>query len=212
MPFSATGSFARAVLRHWWGFVVTGGLGALVAFLGTVTETHVPQWLWVTIIAAGLFYASYRAFTDMRTERDEAVAARVRAEAESQRKLNVRSIRDTLGRFLADGEALMERIEESVKTRTRPASRSGLSVAFMDTEYYSDKDWSHEAGEWIAAVEGYLHAELGSGYVERFRSAAGISPVGHTRFNYEQHLDGILTNLSYRLTRIEQFMQELPSA
>jgi hypothetical protein len=81
----------------------------------------------------------------------------------------------------------------------------------MEAEYYSDKDWSVEANDWIASVEEYLLRELGSGYVDRFRSTAGMSPSGHLRFNYERRLDEILTDLSYRLARIEQFMNELPA-
>jgi hypothetical protein len=206
----AIAAFGRAVVGHWLGFVVTGGVGALAVFVATQLGTNVPSWLWAVVVSAGVVFACYKAFADVRAERDGAFAAKAAAESALERKVELGTIRDALGRFLADGEALTQRIEETVLNRPMWQGVQGSSY-FMTTEHYSPRDWEPEAREWSLAVESYIRDHLGNGYVDRFRSTAGMSPIGHARLNYERILERVLTDLSYRMARIEQFMKELPN-
>jgi hypothetical protein len=200
-------AFLRAVLGHWLGFVITGGVGAVVTFVAELRGKSVPGWLWVVLAAVGLMYGCYKAFDDIRVERDKAVSAREAAELALTRKVEARSIQDTLGRFLEEGEALGDRIEASVLQRPMWHNLGDRAYTAM-TETYSTKDWRPEVEQWSATVEAYLRIVLGAGYVNRFRSTAGLSPVGHVRFNYEEGLADVLGDLSFRITRIEQFMKE----
>jgi hypothetical protein len=68
-------------------------------------------------------------------------------------------------------------------------------------------DVFNETDQWSARAEQFLDAELGSGYVERFRNASGIPLV--TWSNIDAKHNSYAQGVSNRLTRLQQFSAEL---
>ncbi len=60
--------YIKALGRHWGAFVVTGGPGALLAFIATAAGLTVPWWAWIVLVATGFFVASWRAYDEVRFE------------------------------------------------------------------------------------------------------------------------------------------------
>jgi hypothetical protein len=62
--------YLRAVLRHWW-WLVLSAVG-VVGDVGTVygQSLSIPRWGWLACAAIGVVLAQFRAWDDMRAERD----------------------------------------------------------------------------------------------------------------------------------------------
>jgi hypothetical protein len=89
--------FALKVGQHWYAVVIGvigGGLGVAASVAAAVKPKAppvvVPLWIWVPILAVGVLVAVFRAFHDMRMERDSALA-------EVRRRFEVMGLTTSLG-------------------------------------------------------------------------------------------------------------------
>ena len=70
--------FCSRVVRHVYSFgvgVVGGVLGVISAVYSDVrpkAPTLIPLWVWLSLLSGGFLVATFRAFNDVRVERDEA--------------------------------------------------------------------------------------------------------------------------------------------
>jgi hypothetical protein len=62
--------YLRAVVNHavaFWWFVLSGALGVVTLFW----KVAIPSWAWWLLAGAGLTFAQYRAYLDIKREHDE---------------------------------------------------------------------------------------------------------------------------------------------
>jgi hypothetical protein len=93
-----------------------------------------------------------------------------------------KAIREKLGAFIEEGNALKERC-----TTSPPI-------------------WD-QANEWAARVEKYLDAELGHAYVIRDRDGSGALPLS---FSSNSDLQNLCYSLHVRIIRLGEFFQQFP--
>src|SRR6266566_7220972 len=102
--------YIKALGRHWGAFVVTGGPGALLAFIATAAGLTVPWWAWIVLVATGFFVASWRAYDEVRFEQVTLRAELDRVGSSRDDSAHRKEVRDQVARFLADGEKLYHQI------------------------------------------------------------------------------------------------------
>ncbi len=118
---------------------------------------------------------------DLRSRQQRLLDQQAASEKERKRK---REIREKLGDFLARGQQLMGQCAN---------------------EHVSAPD--AEADKWAGEVEHYLQKELGSEYVARFRSGAGM-PLSATSIQDQAHRN-LWSGLNVRVYRLDQFLSDL---
>jgi hypothetical protein len=106
---------------------------------------------------------------------------------------------------------LQQRFEDKAK-RERLVNELGRLIGegqALDRRCHNEKDAppEHEAEEWAKRTEELLKANLGDGYVNRFRSGAGL-PLSVTTIQSQAH-STLSGGIRIRLARLEQFSQEL---
>ena len=99
--------YLSACFRH-WGPLLTGGIALVLSLvLERVFKEQPPQWLWVTIIIASFFIASFLAWREMKQDKD-ALAAKF--DSREKRKL----IREELGKFMSEGTGIQVQCETRI--------------------------------------------------------------------------------------------------
>ena len=172
-------NFVRAVFARWFT-AMSGPLSVPLAIAALyVTNDLAKALLGITAIVCVVF-ASYWTW---RLER-QAVVDTHNHIANLMSQLNVRekrrNIRETLGRFLAEGHELL--------------GRCGDEQQQPPTE---------DADSWAAKTEEFLAANLGESFIARFRSGAGL-PMTATSIASIPHRQ-LWAGIWVRIARLEEF-------
>ena len=177
----------------------------MLAFIATAVGIVVPWWVWVAVVAAGFFVASWRAYDEVLLERVALRAELDQVGSSRDESVHRKAVRDQVARFLADGEKLYPQIWDD-------ASPNYGSSRFLAITY-SDRDWAPEFHGWVSEVATYLRQELGQSYVDVFLSTSGLAKPPHQGgFMLSPEHAPILNSLSWCLQRLEQLVRELPNA
>jgi len=97
------------------------------------------------------------------------------------------AIREQLGAFIAQGDALMSLCTDAKK----PAPQA-------------------DADAWGATTEMFLRGNLGDSYVTRFRDQTGVPPVSLSGPDIDTAHQNLWFGIYYRVARLQQFSQEVP--
>jgi hypothetical protein len=136
-----------------------------------------PNWLAWTLFALGWVVAGAKTYHELRE-------SKLKLEARLDDRKRNREIRESLGEYLERGRELMR---------------------LCTNEKSPPPD--DEANQWADEVEQFLHSQLDSSYVSRFRSSAGLPLSANSIFSLEHR--NLWAGIHVRVARLTEFITEL---
>jgi len=214
---SSIGPWLGAVIKQ-WGFYVSVLLTLIGAVQQVASGFKVPTGVLYGAAGLAFVFAQFRAYHNLRLRQAEETRAAAEREALLLAKLDVRerrkAIRESLGEFLREGEAIRERItragEPVAKSLADRMKMPGVAGIYYDPKEVDDPRLagSIEASEqWESLVATFLTEYLGNSYKARFL-AFGASPNEPPEMGAKRHTEA-WRRMDRRLQTLGEILKEV---